>query len=55
MGTSGIISAKLRTLPDADLGDVRREIVHGEGGHVFPRGETADDEFGYYVSAFKAR
>ena len=37
------ISAKLRALPDADLGDVHREIVHGQGGSVFPRSVTDED------------
>ena len=35
------ISAKLRTLPDADLGDVQREIVQGRPGDFAP--ETAPD------------
>lgn len=39
------ISAKLRCLPDADLGDVRREIVHGHGGSVLSdAAETEESE-----------
>lgn len=37
------ISAKLRCLPDADLGDVRREIVHGHGGSVLSGATEPDD------------
>jgi hypothetical protein len=38
------ISAKLRTLPDADLGDVQREIVQGRPGDFSPESSAEPDE-----------
>lgn len=38
------IAAKLRSLRDAELGDVRREILHGTGGVIAEVGENSASE-----------